>query len=49
MAAQITTLNNGLRIVSEHLPGVQTATLGMWVGVGSRYEAPHENGLSHFL
>lgn len=49
MAAQITTLDNGLRIVSEHLPGVQTATLGMWVGVGSRYEAPHENGLSHFL
>lgn len=49
VAAKITTLDNGLRIVSEHLPGVQTASLGMWVGIGSRYEDPHENGLSHFL
>lgn len=49
MGAQITTLDNGLRIVSETLPGIQTTSLGMWVGVGSRFETPAQNGISHFL
>ncbi len=49
MTPQITTLENGLRIVTEDIPHVQTATVGMWVDVGSRYEEAHECGLSHFL
>ena len=44
-----TTLRNGLRIVSEHLPGVRSISLGVWLDVGSRCEKPEENGFCHFL
>lgn len=46
---KITTLKNGIRVVTEHLPRVETVSLGAWVGVGSRYETREENGISHFL
>lgn len=42
-------LPNGLRIVSEHMPGVASLTLGLWVESGSRFESPHLGGISHFL
>jgi predicted Zn-dependent peptidase len=35
--------------VTEAVPGVRSAAFGVWVGVGSRDEAPHEAGSSHFL
>jgi predicted Zn-dependent peptidase len=49
MTAQITTLPNGLRVVTEELPGIATATLGLWVEVGTRHESPEINGISHYL
>ena len=49
MAVSITTLENGMRIVSDPLPHVETASIGVWVDVGARYEKAEENGLSHLL
>ena len=45
----ITTLTNGLMIATERMPEIATATLGVWVGTGSRHEQPHEHGLSHLI
>lgn len=42
-------LANGLRIVTAEMPGVPSATLGIWVENGSRYESSSESGISHFL
>ncbi|WP_243372685.1 M16 family metallopeptidase [Microvirga solisilvae] len=45
----ITKLANGLTIATEHMPEIATATLGVWVGTGSRHEQAHEHGLSHLI
>ncbi|EJY55592.1 processing peptidase [Alicyclobacillus hesperidum URH17-3-68] len=42
-------LDNGLRIVGEEIESIRSVSLGIWVRTGSRYEAPSENGISHFL
>jgi predicted Zn-dependent peptidase len=44
-----TELPGGLRVLTETMPGVLSATLGIWVGVGSRDESPALAGSSHFL
>jgi predicted Zn-dependent peptidase len=44
-----TELPGGLRVLTETMPGVLSATLGIWVGVGSRDESPELAGSSHFL
>ena len=44
-----TTLPSGLRIVTEQVPGVRSAAVGVWVNVGSRHETPSLHGGSHFL
>lgn len=44
-----TTLPGGLRVVTEHLPGVRSASVGVWVGVGSRDEGASVAGAAHFL
>ena len=44
-----TELPGGLRVLTETMPGVLSATLGIWVGVGSRDETPAVAGSSHFL
>ncbi len=44
-----TVLPGGLRVVTEVMPGVRSATVGAWIGVGSRDEAPTLSGASHFL
>ena len=44
-----TTLPGGLRVLTETMPGVLSATLGIWVDVGSRDETPAVAGSSHFL
>lgn len=49
MTVRITTLENGLRVITDNIPGVATATLGLWVQVGARYEPAALNGISHFL
>ncbi len=49
MSIAVTELPSGLRIVTDSMPHLETASLGVWVGAGSRHEAAHEQGLSHFL
>lgn len=44
-----TVLPGGLRVISEKVPGVRSAALGIWVTVGSRHEAATDNGISHFI
>ncbi|GHE14681.1 putative zinc protease [Klenkia taihuensis] len=44
-----TELPGGLRVITEQMPGVLSATVGIWVGVGSRDETPGLAGSSHFL
>jgi predicted Zn-dependent peptidase len=44
-----TVLRGGLRVVTEHVPGVRSAAIGVFVGVGSRDESATLNGASHFL
>lgn len=49
MTEEISRLSNGLTVVTHAMPHLETTSLGIWVGVGSRHEAPTENGISHFL
>src|SRR5882757_5850035 len=44
-----TRLDSGLRVVTEHLPGLRSAAVGFWVGTGSRDEPESIAGTSHFL
>jgi len=44
-----TVLPGGLRVVTEHVPGVRSAAFGIWVGVGSRDETPAQAGAAHYL
>lgn len=46
---RITTLSNGFRIVSETMPGLKSASLGIWVTAGGRHERVEQNGIAHFL
>lgn len=48
-ATRTTTLDNGLRIVTEAMSSVRSASIGCWVGVGNRDETPDLAGASHFL
>lgn len=43
------TLPGGLRVVTEYIPSVHSASVGLWVGVGSRDEGPTVAGAAHFL
>ncbi|GIE93568.1 M16 family metallopeptidase [Paractinoplanes rishiriensis] len=47
--ARRTTLPSGLRIVTESIPSTRSASLGIWVGIGSRDETSAMSGASHFL
>ena len=49
MSVQVTTLSNGFRIVSEHMPGLESAAVGLWIEAGARHEADDQNGVAHFL
>lgn len=42
-------LNNGIKIVSEYIPYVNSISIGIWVKSGSRYEDADNNGISHFI
>jgi predicted Zn-dependent peptidase len=46
---QRTTLNNGIRVLSEKVPGCHSVSLGVWVNNGSRHESADNNGISHFI
>ena len=49
MTIQLHTLSNGLQIVTEHMPGLQSASIGVWVMAGGRHERADQNGIAHFL
>lgn len=49
MSTRLHTLSNGFRIVSEHMPSMKSASLGVWVLAGGRHERLEQNGIAHFL
>ena len=49
VGAQVTALPNGLRVVTDAIPGLETTSIGVWVDTGSRNEDPEINGVSHLL
>ena len=49
MSVRIATLASGLRVVSDPVDHLETASLGLWVDVGARCETEETNGLSHLL
>jgi len=44
-----TVLDNGIRVLTKHMPHVRSVSMGVWVDVGARDESPSENGLSHLI
>jgi predicted Zn-dependent peptidase len=46
---QRTTLENGIRVISEQMDHVRSVSMGIWIGTGSRRETLEENGISHFI
>ena len=46
---KITTLDNGLRIVTQLMPGLETVSMGIWNFVGGRDEVENVNGVAHLL
>lgn len=49
MTTRVSSLSNGLTIVTSSIPGLETTSIGIWVKVGTRNEPLHLNGVSHFL
>lgn len=49
MSVNLHTLSNGFRVVTEDMPGLQSASIGIWVNAGGRNERPEQNGVAHFL
>ena len=48
-SVQLSTLENGLRIISESTDTLETTSVGVWVNAGSRHETKDNNGISHLL
>src|SRR5260370_36320902 len=46
---EVTTIANGIRVVTEQMAHVRSVSMGIWIGTGSRRETPEENGISHFI
>jgi predicted Zn-dependent peptidase len=49
MSPRVTKLESGISVVTDRMPHLKTASLGIWVAAGSRHETPSENGISHLL
>ena len=45
----MTTLANGVRVITEAMPHVRSVSVGVWLDSGSRHETPEQNGISHFV
>lgn len=45
----ISTLSNGMRVLTDFLPQRETVNLGLWIKAGSRHESQNQNGISHLL
>jgi len=48
-AVQETTFDNGLRVITQQIPGMHTVSLGIWLASGARHEQPAEYGIAHFI
>jgi predicted Zn-dependent peptidase len=46
---RVTTLDSGVRVVTEHMPSVRSVALGFWIGTGSAFESDGQAGISHLL
>ena len=49
MTVQVTTLSNGLRVITEHRASLETVSIGVWTDVGARHEPEALNGITHCL
>src|ERR1700686_712098 len=49
MSVNVTKLPSGLTVITDTMPHLETAALGVWAGVGGRDEKPNEHGISHLL
>jgi predicted Zn-dependent peptidase len=47
--AQVTTLANGVRVVTDVMAGLHTASVGVWIDAGTRHETDDQNGAAHLL
>ena len=48
-SVQITTLPNGVRVVTDPMPTVESVSVGVWVRAGARFEPIETNGVAHLL
>ncbi|MBU6408439.1 MAG: insulinase family protein, partial [Alphaproteobacteria bacterium] len=46
---ELITLENGVRLALDPMPGLHTAAVGAWVRVGARWESAHQNGVAHLF
>ena len=46
---RISKLKNGFTVATAEMPHMQSVSVGLWVGTGSRYEAAPVNGVCHFI
>ena len=46
---EMTTLANGVRVITEAMPHVRSVSVGVWINSGSRRETAEQNGISHFI
>jgi predicted Zn-dependent peptidase len=49
MSLHLTTLENGMRVLTDTMASVETVSLGVWVDVGTRHEPAEINGVAHVL
>jgi len=49
MSVEVTRLSSGLSVLTDRMPHLESASLGVWIGSGSRDEKPDEHGISHLL
>ena len=49
MTINIDKLKNGIRVVTEEIPSIESVSVGIWINAGSRNEKKIENGIAHFL
>ena len=49
MTVIVSTLENGLRVVTDTVSKVETAAIGVWVNAGTRHESAQTNGIAHML
>jgi predicted Zn-dependent peptidase len=49
MSVSVTTLRNGMRVLTDRMDSVETVSIGVWVDVGTRHEPAQVNGVAHLL